>query len=118
MKALPVPTRRGTLPESRPSSPAPAKEVVMASHAELWKVVRRLDSDFEPYGARKREGDNYGPDCSCACRFFHKLHGEHGMDWGVCANADSPRAGLLTFEHMGCRVFAERSEEDDRDEDT
>ena len=28
------------------------------------------------------------------------------MDWGVCANPKSPRAGLLTFEHQGCPEFA------------
>jgi len=27
------------------------------------------------------------------------------MDWGVCANPKSPRAGLLTFEHQGCPEF-------------
>jgi len=27
------------------------------------------------------------------------------MDWGVCANPKSPRAGLLTFEHQGCPAF-------------
>ncbi len=89
----------------------------MTSHDELWNVARRLDSDFEPYGTRKRDGDDYGPDCSCGCRFFHELSGPRGADWGVCANPDSPRAGLLTFEHMGCRAFAERSEEDDGDEE-
>ncbi len=33
------------------------------------------------------------------------LAGDLGMDWGVCANPRSPRAGLLTFEHQGCEFF-------------
>lgn len=37
-----------------------------------------------------------------------------GADWGVYSNPKSPRAGLLTFEHQGCREFEydERIEED------
>ena len=27
------------------------------------------------------------------------------MDWGVCINPTSPRAGSLTFEHHGCEQF-------------
>jgi len=44
-------------------------------------------------------------DCSCGCKRFLKLPGKLGMDWGVCANANSPRVGLLTFEHQGCEQF-------------
>jgi hypothetical protein len=33
------------------------------------------------------------------------LTGDVGLDWGICANAKSPRAGLLTFEHQGCPDF-------------
>ena len=32
------------------------------------------------------------------------------MDWGVCANVKSPRKGLLTFEHQGCKEFEEGKE--------
>jgi len=46
-------------------------------------------------------------DCSCDCKRFLKLPGKLGMDWGVCANANSPRVGLLTFEHQGCEQFEE-----------
>ena len=28
-----------------------------------------------------------------------------GQIGGVCMNKDSPRAGLLTFEHQGCPAF-------------
>ncbi len=75
------------------------------SHEALWAVVKKLPTDFEPYGKRKRcDGVIHG-DCSCGCRWFHKLAGTRGMDWGVCANPKSPRAGLLTFEHMGCAKY-------------
>lgn len=70
-------------------------------HKHLHTLCRHLSSDFQPYG--EREGT--GPDCSCGCKHFLKLPGKLGMDWGVCANPDSPRAGLLTFEHQGCEQF-------------
>jgi hypothetical protein len=34
------------------------------------------------------------------------LLGDLHKDWGVCTNPQSPRAGLLTFEHMGCAFYA------------
>jgi hypothetical protein len=69
---------------------------------EFLQVVRRLESDYAPFG--KTEHDD-GSDCSCACRYFVKLAGEIGNDWGVCRNPRSPRAGLLTFGHQGCTAF-------------
>ena len=74
------------------------------AHEALWAVVKKLPTDFEPYGKRKRSDVSPG-DCSCNCRWFHKLAGMQGLDWGVCANPKSPRAGLLTFEHMGCPQY-------------
>lgn len=74
-----------------------------AGHEQLWKICKKLSSDFEPYGERPDE--ERGPDCSCGCKFYHLLEGRAGGDWGVCWNPKSPRAGLLTFEHMGCREF-------------
>jgi len=35
------------------------------------------------------------------------------MDWGVCVNPASPRAGLLTFEHQGCEQFEHDESEED-----
>ena len=72
-------------------------------HNHLLSICRYLPSDFEPYGQRERNA----PDCSCGCMHFLKLPGKLGMDWGVCANPASPRAGLLTFEHQGCEQFEE-----------
>lgn len=57
-------------------------------HERLWKVARRLDSDYEPYGKAERDGS----DCSCGCRHFVKLAGDVGNDRGVCSNPGSPRA--------------------------
>jgi len=82
-------------------------------HELLLKLCKPLPTDFEPWGNRSREED-WGPDCSCGCRHFLELEWPLGADWGVCANPKSPRAGMLTFEHQGCREF----EEDERiDED-
>ncbi len=67
-------------------------------------VLIRLPSDFEPWGLRSRTND-WGPDCSCGCKYFLELKDNLGYDWGVCTNPDSPRKGLLTFEHQGCSNF-------------
>ena len=71
-------------------------------HEKLLKVVRRLGTDYGPFGVVPRED---GSDCSCGCRHFVKLAHEVGNEWGVCSNAKSSRAGLLTFEHQVCAAF-------------
>jgi hypothetical protein len=82
-------------------------------HDHLLQIVHRLPGDFAPFGTRDRDAEDAGgADCSCGCKHFLKLAGELGLDWGVCANPQSPRRGLLTFEHQGCRKFeAKESEE-------
>ncbi|HEU4597987.1 MAG TPA: hypothetical protein VFS10_22865 [Pyrinomonadaceae bacterium] len=82
-------------------------------HELLHTLCVRLPTDFEPYGQRSRETD-WAPDCSCGCLHFRELEGMLGADWGVCSNPKSPRAGMLTFEHQGCREFEydERIDED------
>lgn len=88
----------------------------MSLRDQLWQVTKKLPSDFEPWGERDREGGPSGQestgDCSSGCRFFVPLDGKLGNDWGVCTNADSPRSGLLTFEHQGCPQFDYGNEED------
>jgi hypothetical protein len=74
------------------------------AHARLLELAVEMDSDFEPYGKRSRDSAD-GTDCSCGCRHFAILAGPLGADWGVCMNKNSPRAGLLTFEHQGCPAF-------------
>ena len=70
-------------------------------HDKFLKVVRTLETDYEPYGNVGLEGS----DCSCGCRHFVTLAGNANESWGVCVNPESPRAGLLTFEHQGCTEF-------------
>ena len=79
------------------------------THQHLVPLMIVLRSDFEPFGERSREDDE-GPDCSCGCKWFAKLDGKLGYDWGVCANPESPRVGLLTFEHQGCRQYSDDPE--------
>src|SRR6266540_2225572 len=82
-----------------------------ASDDQLWQICRKLPSDFEPYGQRKRRDQ---PDCT-GCRWFQPLLRYGGLNWGTCANPDSPRAGLLTFREQGCESF-EQAEEPTDDE--
>ena len=72
------------------------------THEHLLQIVKALPTDVEPWG--KTEVGAFG-DCSCGCRWYHTLAGRLGSDWGICANAASPRSGLLTFEHQGCPQF-------------
>lgn len=73
-------------------------------HEELRAVLRCLPDDWEGYGEtpRVRPDGSWGADCSMDCRWYAKLAGQLGQDWGVCTNPQSHRAGLLTFEHQGC----------------
>jgi hypothetical protein len=70
-------------------------------HNTFLKLVRRLDTDYEPFGETPHDGN----DCSSGCRHFIRLAHEIGNEWGVCTNSNSPRAGLLTFERQGCAAF-------------
>lgn len=49
------------------------------------------------------------PDCSTGCLHFLPLAGTLGCGWGVCACPASPRAGLLTWEHMGCKEWRNKN---------
>jgi hypothetical protein len=104
------PTDRG------PYNPCEACELgPTATHEQLWAVCRKLPTDYKPYG--DRSNDERGGDCSTSCKWFHELVSDRGMDWGVCFNPASPRAGLLTFEHQGCRVFEYEPDDDEEDDD-
>jgi hypothetical protein len=78
-------------------------------HEFLHGILKKLPSDFEPWGRRSRD-DEWGPDCSCGCRWYLPLEGDLRFDWGVCYNPRSPRCGLLTFEHQGCTEFEGKEE--------
>jgi hypothetical protein len=74
------------------------------NHYHLHAICIRLPTDYESYGYCVRVD---GADCSCGCKWFLKLQALP-YDWGVCANPESPRCGLLTFEHQGCAFFDAR----------
>ena len=85
-------------------------EVSDASDEQLWRVCRKLPSDFEPFGERHWDGKARDKlDCG-TCRWFQALLRPGRLDWGTCANPNSPRAGLLTFWEQGCLQFEEERE--------
>jgi hypothetical protein len=65
--------------------------VPMATHDELWKIVKKLPSDFEPYGQRNRDTDEPSEGCSSGCIHFAKLEGKLGYD-GAYARTQKVRA--------------------------
>lgn len=72
-------------------------------HEDLFPLLITRPSDYRDYGGqvqRWEDSQDEYPDCSSGCKFFAKLAGKLGSDWGVCANPESHRAGLLTFEHQ------------------
>ncbi len=85
-----------------------AEEVSDPRHDALFLVMKRLPSDFAPWGERSREREP-GPDCG-GCRWLIPLEDWSTGDWGVCHNPKSPRAGLLTYQGLGCFAF-ERGDE-------
>jgi hypothetical protein len=94
----------------------------LRNHEHLFEIVTRMPTDFEPWGQRSQPGDPLTqPDCSCHCRFFNRLDGGAGVDWGVCVNPRSPRSALLTFKEFGCPQFEQRYsdgyEDDERSTD-
>ncbi len=64
-------------------------------------LYKKICPNWRDYMAAKMGVDNYGSDCSCGCKYFYD-HVGVSADWGLCLNTISPRAGLLTWEHMGC----------------
>jgi hypothetical protein len=68
----------------------------------LFECLRILPTDYSEYGGEVRRwerNDTDYPDCS-TCNSFTKLKEPNDNDWGVCANKNSPRAGMLTWEHQ------------------
>jgi hypothetical protein len=78
------------------------------THEHLLRIVSRLPSDYSVFGGevvRWADDEQDYPDCSGGCKWAAWLGGELGFDWCVCSNPNSPRVGLLTFEHQagkGC----------------
>lgn len=70
-----------------------------------WKDLVILPTDYSDYGGqvvRWQDPDVPYPDCSCGCRHFAPIleGGKPSADWGICGNKNSPRYGLLTWEHQ------------------
>lgn len=82
----------------------------------LFDIVKILPTDYSDYGGevKRWEKDEIAyPDCSSGCAFFTSLSEPHGLDWGVCLNKESPRVGLLTWEHQaGFGCFREEPDEE------
>lgn len=86
----------------------------MTDHALLLRLMRRLPTDYAPWGEIDRWGDTseVDGDCSSGCRHARPLDGPLGADWCVCAREGAPRAGLLTFEHQAGRGCFDADPED------
>jgi len=80
----------------------------------LFECLKILPSDYEEYGGTIKRWEktelNY-PDCSSGCKYFVPLIDPFQFDWGVCANPNSPRKGLLTWEHQAGFKCFEKTEE-------
>jgi hypothetical protein len=79
------------------------------THEQLWQIYLLKPGDYEPYGKHNRLTATrpalIAGDCSGGCKWYHTPSGPASLDWGVCGNSASHRAGLLTFEHQGCPEF-------------
>jgi hypothetical protein len=93
MSSLVIPTNSPTAHRS-----TAARTLTFWSLPSRWSPILSLTANIA------REGDHW-QDCSCGCRHFAVLDGPLGADWGVRMNKNSPRAGLLTFEHQGRLKF-------------
>ena len=76
-----------------------------AQQAEVLDFAEFLRRRVQPAAEEYESGIAYWSDCSAGCYHFHPLMGKARYDWGVCTNPHAPRAGLLTFEHMGCECY-------------
>lgn len=73
------------------------------THEHLLSIMVSRPTDYKEYGGevvRWEDEDADYPDCSGGCIWAAWLSGELGFDWCVCTNPNSPRVGLLTFEHQ------------------
>ncbi len=74
-----------------------------ALHSRLYQIRTVLPTDFAAHGGTVDRDEE--SDCGCGCRHAIPLRGQLGADWVLCANADGPRFGMVTFEHQagaGC----------------
>jgi len=90
-------------PESHTAKPHESGEAVSdLIHKRCWRAANPSAKKYQKDGGWTfRTGK---PDCSLGCKWFAPLK-EAEYDWGVCLCSNGPRAGMLTFEHMGCEKF-------------
>ena len=73
---------------------------------DFLKIAPRLPTDYKDYGGEIERWDHPEetyPDCSSGCIYYKRLIHTDGTldpDWGICMNPQSPRSGMLTFEHQ------------------
>lgn len=64
-----------------------------------WKLI-------EKFPVHDEDQSHVSEECCCRqalfCPYYVALEGALGADWGVIVNPESPRFGLLTFEHADC----------------
>lgn len=46
--------------------------------------------------------DSWSSEQCFMCRYYIKLSGRMGADWGACSNPESPMNSSMMFEHDGC----------------
>ena len=81
----------------------------LRSHDHLFEIVTTMPTDFAPHGEQALIISGViEPDCWDGCKFFARLAGVAGIDWGVCLSKRSPRAAVLTFKDFGCPNYVER----------
>ena len=82
-----------------------------ATHRQLIAVCIGFRAYLHRARRENKQIQKWLPDCSCGCKYYHELSGKAHLDWGVCWNKKSPRAGKLTFEHMEkCRFFVQQDD--------
>lgn len=78
----------------------------LRSHDHLFEIAKRMPTDFAPHGGRPRISNGViEPDCADDCRFFGRLEGGAGIDWGgvfeptrpALGETDIPRVWLPTI---------------------
>jgi hypothetical protein len=95
-------TTDATFVPPKPAAPPFDYSTAPGEQRALWGVCKN-PSHYVPTSS--------APDCGMNCKKYHKLEGKMGIDWGVCEEPQSPRAGLLTFRHMSCNQYEPKVEE-------
>ena len=66
-------------------------------HEKLAEMRFRPDEDKEAM-----DENGFIKDQALHCAYYVPLEGSLGMDWGIIVNPNSPKFGLVVFEHSHC----------------